>query len=54
MNSNVKIPSNDSCEWIVTNKDDKSQLDQGSGSTLTSDKLLTHYHVIFSSNSRIF
>ena len=47
-NDNTPKPANDNYDWIVTDTNNRSQLDQGSGSTATSDKSLIHNYVNFS------
>ena len=45
MNDNVPKPADDNYDWIVTETNNRSQLDQGSESAVMSDKSLIHDYI---------
>ena len=44
-NDNMRKPADDNYDWIVTDTNNRSPLDQGSGSAVMSDKSLIHDHI---------
>ena len=48
INDNIPKPADDNYDWIVTDTNNRSQLDQGSGSTVASDKSLIRDYIKFS------
>ena len=53
MNDSMPKLADDHCDWIVTDTNNRSQLDQGSGSAATSDKSLIHDYVNFSTTASL-